>query len=342
MRITSGSVSSALRTTLGASGISLLYLIGVSGPALAAPVTASASVDIDGYLFDQDYPFGQVRVISEHPHSTDPEAVELQTSRTITAYGDTATWSVDSNAEDGLARVTASGSLISGSGPGELNIVVAEGMATPLTLHPTSPGVVQAGDKLRATGTLHLDGSFTGAASGLALASAYLVITHTGINLTGLHANSCGQGIAGIYRRGDGVLLGAYDCDSPPPSTIDWYMDMVPDVATPVATGLSLNLSLFTGLDPNDPENRAPGTASILANFGHTLTWGGVDSVTNLRTGELLTGWTLTSATGVDYSGSFSDLAAASEPGSLSLLPTGLGLAAYLRRRRSTRGEKTE
>jgi hypothetical protein len=37
------------------------------------------------------------------------------------------------------------------------------------------------------------------------------------------------------------------------------------------------------------------------ADFGHTLTWGGITSVTDQATGLPVTGWSITSASGVDY-----------------------------------------
>lgn len=50
------------------------------------------------------------------------------------------------------------------------------------------------------------------------------------------------------------------------------------------------------------------------ANFTRTVRWGGIQSVTDEVTGELVTDWTITSASGFDYR------YAAPEPASLTLL----------------------
>lgn len=50
------------------------------------------------------------------------------------------------------------------------------------------------------------------------------------------------------------------------------------------------------------------GTAGFTAMFGHTLTWGGIDSVTNADTGEPITDFTVTSASGFDYSKAFPEV----------------------------------
>ncbi|MDZ4659697.1 MAG: PEP-CTERM sorting domain-containing protein [Bythopirellula sp.] len=42
-------------------------------------------------------------------------------------------------------------------------------------------------------------------------------------------------------------------------------------------------------------------SSTFYANYGHTLRWGGITSVTDAATGEPIEGWTMTSASGFDY-----------------------------------------
>jgi hypothetical protein len=49
----------------------------------------------------------------------------------------------------------------------------------------------------------------------------------------------------------------------------------------------------------------ATGSGTATAEFGNTLAWGGIESVVDTVTGELVTDWTVTSRSGADYSKSF-------------------------------------
>lgn len=64
------------------------------------------------------------------------------------------------------------------------------------------------------------------------------------------------------------------------------------------------------------------------ADFGHTLSWGGITSVTDTNTGTPVTGWSIQSASGVDYANPIP------EPAATALL-AGSMLLALARRRRS-------
>jgi hypothetical protein len=64
------------------------------------------------------------------------------------------------------------------------------------------------------------------------------------------------------------------------------------------------------------------------ADYGHTITWGGITSVIDADSGVPMTGWSVTSASGVDYS------AAVPEPGAMMALVVISG-AALLKRRGS-------
>jgi len=51
--------------------------------------------------------------------------------------------------------------------------------------------------------------------------------------------------------------------------------------------------------------NHQSGTAFATAQFSHTLSWGGITSVTDADTGQPITDYTLTSASGFDYTHPF-------------------------------------
>lgn len=77
--------------------------------------------------------------------------------------------------------------------------------------------------------------------------------------------------------------------------------------------------------------NAGSAAAGFTADFSHTLEWGGITKVTNLLTGEVVTDWTVTSASGYDYS----QLFLVPEPSSWLLL---FGGVTALRLSRRTRG----
>lgn len=74
----------------------------------------------------------------------------------------------------------------------------------------------------------------------------------------------------------------------------------------------------------------APTNAGIEGDFHGSIHWGGIVSVQNADTGELITDWTVTSQSGFDYSKSFEQQVP--EPASIALL--GFALCLWLRRAR--------
>ena len=73
-------------------------------------------------------------------------------------------------------------------------------------------------------------------------------------------------------------------------------------------------------------------TASATADYGHTFGWGGISSITVELTGAALTGYTLTSRDGFDYSKSA--IPAVPVPETYAMLLAGLGLLGFVARRR--------
>jgi hypothetical protein len=81
-----------------------------------------------------------------------------------------------------------------------------------------------------------------------------------------------------------------------------------------------------------DVLNHQSGTAFATAQFSHTLSWGGITSVTDADTGQPITDCTLTSASGFDYTHPFAGPgpepapASVPEPSSMLLMAPCLGL----------------
>ncbi len=81
----------------------------------------------------------------------------------------------------------------------------------------------------------------------------------------------------------------------------------------------------------NDWPTFDPTRVQALASFGNTLSLGGIASVFDPGTGQVIDGWTVTSAAGIDWT-----LPAVPEPGTWTLLAAGLAGLAVLRRRRAS------
>lgn len=84
------------------------------------------------------------------------------------------------------------------------------------------------------------------------------------------------------------------------------------DFAISLTAHVGAGKSLFTS---NEPAGEM--SATFIANYGQTLTWGGITRVTNATTGEVVDDWTISSASGFDYSRPFQEVP---EPAALPLL----------------------
>jgi hypothetical protein len=135
----------------------------------------------------------------------------------------------------------------------------------------------------------------------------------------------------------DGLYFGKYVENS---NGVD-NMDLEPPSSIPITLflennafdtlGFTLNITGQASVSSSMHSGTIPGSISdaFVADFGHTLTWGGIDSVTDATTGEALDGWTFTSESGVDYSKPIS----VPEPATLKLFACGLAIIASQRRR---------
>jgi hypothetical protein len=68
---------------------------------------------------------------------------------------------------------------------------------------------------------------------------------------------------------------------------------------------INLDVTAYSQVAVNNRDVTTPdrhgGTASAVVDMGHTFTWSGVTSITDGDTGEPITDWTLTSASGTDW-----------------------------------------
>lgn len=110
---------------------------------------------------------------------------------------------------------------------------------------------------------------------------------------------------------------------------IDFGFDLISGVPFEVFMKLSLNGSAEFGDGLFTHKEAGTARASFEAHFGNTLRWGEITRVVNRRTGEEVTDWRIHSASGFDYSQSFS----VPEPPTFLLAAlAGIGLLAVRRR----------
>ena len=243
--------------------------------------------------------------------------------------GTTSTASWSASAAGGRLRATASAAVntlppLGQSVPLALGILASAGATQSDALMFTSPGVA-TGTSAKMRFSMQIDGTMAAinlSTSGNAAAKADWRFSAS------TTANGRSLGSAGAA----GALTNFYD----------WGLEGNPDVDAlygfelPVVLGQTVNFSLTLEAIASASGWRAglPGTAAYLmpvqssavSNFGSTATWQGITSLT-LNDGTPLGNWTLSSASGFDYS------QPVPEPGSCLLLAGGLALLAALRRR---------
>jgi hypothetical protein len=118
------------------------------------------------------------------------------------------------------------------------------------------------------------------------------------------------------------------DGEMPPVEFVTWSFVTKNGELTPMSYGVELNVKALASTGNE---------AVIIGNFTGSIHWGGIQSVEDAVTGEVINDWTITSQSGFDYSKSFE--AQIPEPSSLMLLATALCAPLALGRRRPTRVE---
>lgn len=289
-------------------------LLAATGPQAATTICGSCGKGVGGSL--DDIP----SFVVECPGGTwvDPRP----------GTASTASWTA--SAANGHLRATASAAVstlppLGQSVPLALGISVnAMGRQSDDLLF-ASPGVA-AGTPAKMTFSMQIDGTmgaFNLSTSGNAASKAVWLFSAT------TDSNRRSLGSAGV----SGELTNFYD----------WGLAGDPDVDAlysfelPVVLGqtVNFNLTLEAKASASGWRTGSPGTAAYLtpvqssavSNFGSTATWQGITSL-KLNDGTPLQDWTLSSASGFDYT------RPVPEPGSWLLLAGGLALLAALRGRK--------
>jgi hypothetical protein len=152
----------------------------------------------------------------------------------------------------------------------------------------------------KATGPIHLPGFTTaGLIEGLLTAS---IFNSTGSVNKGPGCVCATRILAPISNPPTDI-----DIDDISNSFVEWGMP------NDIGSTLTVTAKLFVRAAAG-----ASAEAEISGFFGGSIHWGGIESVTNAATGELLTGWTITSDSGFDYSKPFE----VPEPSSVLLFAT--------------------
>ncbi len=178
----------------------------------------------------------------------------------------------------GIYRVSSGSLPVGFAEAGWLDVAVVEGL--------------NLGRKITFNGVVMLDGGQEVAVDrGNPSSDTILSRAEVGLSGTGILS------ISGIIRQQIGP---EQIFRLPAPSSIPVHTTMV--VGELQQIGYSLRVS--GNLDTSASVAAIPGTntASFTSDYSHTLRWGGITSITDFETGEVLSGWTIKSDSGFDYS----------------------------------------
>jgi hypothetical protein len=159
-------------------------------------------------------------------------------------------------------------------------------------------GSVPSGTTVNVHAKLHLTGSVTAITSTNARTNVSMALEGTGIDDSG-HLFAFANGGAGTFQA---------------PTDIPLNFPAVVGIANAGANNVFFRMTL--GGEVNGiPLEEGDGFGQFTGDYRNTLTWGGIQSVTT-QFGEPLSGWTVSSASGFDYSQPFP----VPEPSSLALV----------------------
>jgi hypothetical protein len=196
---------------------------------------------------------------------------------------------------------------------------------------PAGTVIIQLG------GVLVLHGSFTDSFSGGPVNDYRFGSSQFTVSLTGFGALGGRGGLPSIGPYGASYYA-VYFADS----TNGINVNDAPPAAVPVMFQLQNGIPTILGYQIRLTGGASAASGALFGttatgsisnefnvNFSQTLAWGGISSVTDASTGQPITGWTLTSASGFDYTQS-----AVPEPSTLTFISLGVLGLARLRRRR--------
>src|SRR6185437_10879038 len=324
--------------------LALLCVIWPAGPAHAdaivdAKITANVYDIVPGqagskWSYYRDY------------YEPDTVGVEVHTcGGNNIATGSGGNWTVDAKTEPGGGATGISVSThatADQNDQADVSINASDYLVDTWTLDPKDhPGV----SEVRINGQLNLKGSLTSSHTGTGNASARVLLFST---IWSFAPSPYADGTYGSTDSGCCVQVGKpypwstgteLTLNEPLITTIPISVLMPVNVPWAFALGMEMYDTAFADTFPDSFQGCpcSPGKASVDANFIDTLSWGGITSIIDPTTGQPITDYELTSASGFDYSKPFVEPAAVPEPSSAFLLLSAFGGLCAIRRHRRRR-----
>lgn len=207
-------------------------------------------------------------------------------------------------------------------------------LADTLTFEPPTPDMV--GDYFQVETYWNLHGSIIPIVTGGNPPTNNSVYNTQAVSSANLYVQ--GTGIDSVYSSqaaaGDVVSVDAFGNMSqvvtPTPTTIPVVIDGYWGV--PQNVGFELSLHSYAFAQTGDIYYRTGAAANVDADFSHTLSWGGITTITDANGNPVPAGWSVTSTSGYDWS-----QAAVPEPSSAVLCGIGAMLVIAASRRMAKR-----